>query len=184
MLFCALRQSCTGAPGILLFKGRCEFTLLWLLTQPTKPQWNFLFPDMENRKQNYKLGEMKTNCCMQDITSEARGEIYANISCFCRGSAKFRAGACSHFYWLFFVCVILLENHSQLPIVWDIAESDLKYVNIVSIIITNLWGTLYAAQVCLGLHASRFWICFLILMLLTFAFLVLIPLYFLLQLLQ
>lgn len=37
-----------------------------------KTSVEYFFPDMENRKQeNYKLGKIKANYCMQDTTSEA-----------------------------------------------------------------------------------------------------------------
>lgn len=37
----------------------------------------YFFPNMENiKEQNYKLGEMKTNYCMQDTTSEAGERKY------------------------------------------------------------------------------------------------------------
>lgn len=46
---------------------------------------------MKNRKQqNYKLGEMKTNYCIEiTVPRQKEKKKYTNISCFCQVSAKF-----------------------------------------------------------------------------------------------
>lgn len=115
----------------------------------------FFFPDTENRKQqNYRLGEMYTNCCVKDSASKAGGGKIRNTFLV---SAEYQPNSqswsCSHFYCF---PVILLENHSLLPEVWDIAELDLEHFNDERITITDLRATLYAGQVQFGLQTSAY----------------------------
>lgn len=137
------------------FQGEVWVQALLTLTQLTKSQWNFFFPDTENRKQqNYRLGEMYTNWCVEDSTSKAGGGKIRNTFLV---SAEYQPNSqswsCSHFYCF---PVILLENHSSLPEVWDIAELDLEHFNDERITITDLRATLYAGQVQFGLQTSAY----------------------------
>lgn len=135
------------------FQGKVWVQARLTLTQFTKSQWNIFSPDMKNRKQqNYKLGEMKTNNCIEiPIPRQKEKKIHKHFLLLPSISQICRAGACSFYYFI----VTLLENHSWLPQVWDIAELDLEYFTVMRITITNLWGTLYAAQVCFGLQTSE-----------------------------
>lgn len=167
-------QRCFSAPhsgpaqaGDSCFQGKVWVHTPLTLNTVYKTAMEYFFPDTESRKQqNYKLGEMKTNYCMQDTTSEAgEGKYMQTFLASAKDQPNLQSWSLLSFsLGVFFV--ILLENHSWLPIVWDISESDLEYVNVMRITTTNLGGTLYAAQVHLGLQASWIWICFLILMLL------------------
>lgn len=80
-LRCAL--SLAGPPGHSSVPGK-----VWVHAPSTL---NTLYKaTVENPQQrNYKLGEVKTNCCMQRYHLWGmRVKLYANISCFFQGSAK------------------------------------------------------------------------------------------------
>ena len=72
----------------------------------------YFFPHMENRKQqNYKLGEMKTNYCMQDTTSEAgEGKYMQTFLASAKDQTNLQSWSLLSFLLGFFV--ILLEKHS------------------------------------------------------------------------
>lgn len=145
--------------GIPLFKGSFEFTLLPLLTWFTKPQRR----TQSNRITSWVRQKWTAACKIAPLRQE-RGNVCKYFLLLPRISQIGRVGVCSYSYWGFFA--ILLENHSWLPVVWDIAESDLNHVNVTRIMIANLGGTLYAIQVHLTLQPPWIWICFLIVKLL------------------
>lgn len=66
---------------------------------------------MKNRKQqNYKLGEMKTNYCIEITVprQKEKKKIHKHFLLLPSISQICRAGACSSYYFI----VTLLENHS------------------------------------------------------------------------